>query len=777
MQRRRCCQRARINGESLESRRLLDGGVPAGLSLGQANWFYQNVFLPPANVAPEWNGDVATGDAGTLGADYLAAIVARVNAYRWMAGLTGGVVLDPTESAEAQQDALMTAANDQLNHDPPSTWIDYTAAGAMAAANSNLALGVSGTQAIDDFMTDPGSNNTSVGHRRWILDPPTQTMGVGDIPDGMSTQSDSLYVVQPPTIPAPAETTVAWPPAGFVPAPLIPDRWSLQAPDNSDFSAATVTVTENGVAQQVDILSNSGADEGGQAIVWDMPNAPTPQPGQMVVYAVQVDNVVIDGQTQSFSYTTTSFDPSTTTVQTPVLPAVSFVQTSTQVGAAAGSISIDVTCTMNTDQQVSVDYATTDGTAAAGTNYVATSGVLNFGPGQFDGQIVVPLLAGTAAQPGGTFTVTLSDPSGASVGPTSAVQVTITPDEFVVSEPVGNVITGSPFDLEFSAEGGLGKVDTKFNGSMSFQLTSPAGDQLDGNGNFVDGVANFSSVTLDWVGSYVASATSGTITTVTPNAFTVSTSAPTSTVATLPATTTSTSFSLSWSGTPGPMATSITSYTIYDSEDGGPFTAFVTNTTSTSTPFTGQPGHTYGFYSVATDNLGDVQPTPTGAQATVTVANTPTPTPVPTSNPTPTPTPTLTPAPTPTQTMIIGEHAIFHSKLNKKGKPAGKAVVSGFALDYSVPLSSVDASAYQLSAIITKKFKKKKETMLQPISNFSVSYLAASNEVDITLQARETFPTGGQLIVLGGQTTAAGGTLSGNAGFTISTGGTRIGPS
>ena len=92
--------------EPLERRRLLDGGgVPPGMDLAQANWFYQNVFLPPANVAPQWNGNVATGDAGTLGADYLAAIVARVNAYRWMAGLPGGITLDPTENAEAQQDA------------------------------------------------------------------------------------------------------------------------------------------------------------------------------------------------------------------------------------------------------------------------------------------------------------------------------------------------------------------------------------------------------------------------------------------------------------------------------------------------------------------------------------------------------------------------------------------------------------------------------------------------------------------------------------------------
>ena len=81
---------------------------------------------------------------------------------------------------------------------------------------------------------------------------------------------------------------------------------------------------------------------------------------------------------------------------------------------------------------------------------------------------------------------------------------------------------------------------------------------------------------------------------------------------------------MSWSGTPGPGATSIASYTIYDSDNGGPFTAFLTNTTLTSTTFTGQLGHTYGFYSVATDNLGDVQPTPAGAQATTYLAGPPT---------------------------------------------------------------------------------------------------------------------------------------------------------
>ncbi len=148
-------------------------------------------------------------------------------------------------------------------------------------------------------MIDPGASNTFVGHRRWILYPPTQTMGVGDIP----ADSNALYVIQPPT-PVPAVTAVAWSPAGYVPAPLIPQRWSLQSSPDSDFSRATVAVSENGVPQTVEILSNDDNGYGGNAIVWDLPFAPAPQPGLQTVYSVDVENVLIDGAPQSLTYAT-----------------------------------------------------------------------------------------------------------------------------------------------------------------------------------------------------------------------------------------------------------------------------------------------------------------------------------------------------------------------------------------------------------------------------------------------------------------------------------------
>ena len=101
---------------------------------------------------------------------------------------------------------------------------------------------------------------------------------------------------------------------------------------------------------------------------------------------------------------------------------------------------------------------------------------------------------------------------------------------------------------------------------------------------------------------------------------TIDTTTPTSTVTALPSTTTTPSFTVSWSGSDG-AGSGIADYNVYVSDDGGAFTLFQANTTATSATFTGQLGHTYGFYSVATSNVGIVQPTPTSAQATTQIVS------------------------------------------------------------------------------------------------------------------------------------------------------------
>ena len=64
-------------------------------------------------------------------------------------------------------------------------------------------------------------------------------------------------------------------------------------------------------------------------------------------------------------------------------------------------------------QSVTVAFATTDGTAQAGSDYLATNGVLEFLPGQTSQTITVVVIGDTNAEPSETLSVVLSSPSGA----------------------------------------------------------------------------------------------------------------------------------------------------------------------------------------------------------------------------------------------------------------------------------------------------------------------------------------------------------------------------
>jgi RHS repeat-associated protein len=93
---------------------------------------------------------------------------------------------------------------------------------------------------------------------------------------------------------------------------------------------------------------------------------------------------------------------------------------------------------------------------------------------------------------------------------------------------------------------------------------------------------------------------------------------PTSSVDPLAAVIPTENFPLSWSASDdadGSAGSGISLFDVFVSVDGGAFTPFMLGTPATSATFNGQFGHGYGFFSVATDNVGHRQPTPAGAQA------------------------------------------------------------------------------------------------------------------------------------------------------------------
>ncbi len=100
---------------------------------------------------------------------------------------------------------------------------------------------------------------------------------------------------------------------------------------------------------------------------------------------------------------------------------------------------------------------------------------------------------------------------------------------------------------------------------------------------------------------------------------TIDATPPVSSVTALPAAEQNPTFTVSWSGSD--VGSGIASYTIYVSDNGGPFTAWQSAVTVTSASYSGQAGHTYGFYTIATDSAGNVQAAKTTADTTTTVAN------------------------------------------------------------------------------------------------------------------------------------------------------------
>ena len=318
---------------------LLNGCVHPGLLLGlllgvmapasaqlqvdtdsreESRVFYNAIYPASEGVAHGWSGNVSKGQTGNTSQAFKDAIFLRINFFRAYAGLPADVVNNPTWSARNQLAALIMSRNGKLSHNVPTNWKSYSAAGAEAAANSNLALSYFGPFAITSYIEDPGAVNKAVGHRRWILYPQTNRMGTGDIPatNGFFS-ANSLWTFDPDTYNSPRpelrDEFVAWPPVGFVPYQLIFPRWSFSLA-GADFSSANVSLARNGAGVPVRIDSRQPGY--GENTITFVPDNLNPDawggpvaPARDTTTTVTVSNVVIGGVARSFTYDVISFNP------------------------------------------------------------------------------------------------------------------------------------------------------------------------------------------------------------------------------------------------------------------------------------------------------------------------------------------------------------------------------------------------------------------------------------------------------------------------------------
>jgi len=98
---------------------------------------------------------------------------------------------------------------------------------------------------------------------------------------------------------------------------------------------------------------------------------------------------------------------------------------------------------------------------------------------------------------------------------------------------------------------------------------------------------------------------------------TIDNTPPVSHVSALPATSTCPVFRVRWSGSD--VGSGLQGFTVFASDTGGPFAPWLSNTTAAAADYRGAVGHTYSFYSIATDLTGNVEATKTMAEASTSV--------------------------------------------------------------------------------------------------------------------------------------------------------------
>jgi virginiamycin B lyase len=132
-----------------------------------------------------------------------------------------------------------------------------------------------------------------------------------------------------------------------------------------------------------------------------------------------------------------------------LVPRLAFGAAAYSVNEAAGSITITIQRGGDLSGQLTVHYATSDGSALAGIAYTATAGNLTFAPGVSTRTFTVAIATNRASGGDETFNLTLSQPGGgASLGNPSTATVTIFATDLSSPPPSSPPATEPPLSVQ-----------------------------------------------------------------------------------------------------------------------------------------------------------------------------------------------------------------------------------------------------------------------------------------------------------------------------------------
>jgi subtilisin family serine protease/Ca2+-binding RTX toxin-like protein len=153
-----------------------------------------------------------------------------------------------------------------------------------------------------------------------------------------------------------------------------------------------------------------------------------------VVNLSVTDDTLVEGTetailtvTSGTGYTVGTVASATVNIADNDLPIIDLSANQTVVEGITSPQNVIYTVTLSSDstETVTVQYATVNNTAIAGSDYTATSGTLTFDPGVTSQDIIIPILNNSLNEAQETFNLTLSSPTNAQLG-TSITVTTIT---------------------------------------------------------------------------------------------------------------------------------------------------------------------------------------------------------------------------------------------------------------------------------------------------------------------------------------------------------------
>ncbi|PPU58862.1 hemagglutinin [Xanthomonas codiaei] len=189
-----------------------------------------------------------------------------------------------------------------------------------------------------------------------------------------------------------------------------------------------------------------------------------------------------------------------TIVNDDALPSLSIDDISVNEGnSGTTTATFTVSLSQASGQTVTVNYATSDGTATAGSDYVARSGTLTFAPGTTAQGVAVSVNGDTAVEPNETFSVGLSGASNATIARATGTG-TINNDDAVVTVAPASLpaaTAGTAYSQNLSASGGTAPYTYAITaGALPAGLTLSSSGVLSGTPT-ASGAFNFTVTATD----------------------------------------------------------------------------------------------------------------------------------------------------------------------------------------------------------------------------------------------------------------------------------------